>query len=413
MKRLFTLSTLAALTLGGFTASLSQTGSTQQAAQSDSGISANRVVGEVTAVDANARRITIKADGGNSVIVELDDKTTFMKAQPGAKSLEGATKIALSDVALGDRVLAMGKVAADQKSVPARAVIVMTKGDIAQKHERDRAEWRRRGIVGVVTALNPQTKEINVDLRSREGAQSVVIAADTPKVEFRRYAPDSVKFSDAKPSSFSELKVGDQVRALGDRSADGALFTPEEIVSGSFRNVTGSVVSVDAAANEIKVNDQKTKQTVTIVIGSDSLLKRIPAEMGAMMAMRAAGGGGQGGAQGGGPGGGPGRQQVSPGEGGPGRPGGGGARMRGGFDFQDMLERLPATTVSELKPGDMVVVSSTQGADPGRATAIAVVAGVDAIINAMQARQAQQGGRPGGASQGPSFGDFGIGIGLP
>jgi Cu/Ag efflux protein CusF len=412
MKRLFTLSTLAALTLGGFSVSLSQTNSSQQAAQSNSGISANRVVGEVTAVDANARRITLKADGGSLVVVEIDDKTSFMKAQPGAKNLEGATKIALSDVTLGDRVLAMGKVAEDQKSVPARAVIVMTKGDIAQKHERDRAEWRRRGIVGVVTALNPETKEISVDLRSREGAQSVVIAADSPKVEFRRYAPDSVKFSDAKPSSFSELKVGDQVRALGDRSADGARFTPEEIVSGSFRNVTGSVVSVDAAANEIKVNDQKTKQTVTILIGSDSLLKKIPAEMGAMMAMRAAGGGGQGGAQGGGPGGGPGRAQGTPGEGGPGRPGGG-PRMRGGFDFQDMLERLPATTVSELKPGDMVVVSSTQGADPSRATAIAVVAGVDAIINAMQARQAQQGGRPGAASQGPSFGDFGIGIGLP
>jgi hypothetical protein len=41
------------------------------------------------------------------------------------------------------------------------------------------------------------------------------------KVELRRYAPDSIKFGDAKMSTFSEVQVGDLLRALGERAPDG------------------------------------------------------------------------------------------------------------------------------------------------------------------------------------------------
>jgi hypothetical protein len=297
----------------------------------------------------------------------------------------------------------------------------MTKGDIAQKHEHERAEWRRRGIAGEITGINPQTKEITISTRSREGVHPVVITAESPTVVFRRYAPDSVKFSDAKLSSFTELKPGDQLRALGARSEDGSRFTPEEIVSGSFRTLSGAISSVNASANEIKITDSKTKQPITVVLRSDTLLKRIPPEMAAMMAQRAQGGGpgGAGGAGGpGGPGGngGGGRQrQESPGgpQGGPGQAGGMGRGPRGGggFDFQDIVDRLPVTTIAELKPGDVVVISSTSGAEPNKVTAIALVSGVDPLLNALQPRAA--GGR--NATQGPGFGggDFNFGIGAP
>ncbi|HJR09268.1 MAG TPA: hypothetical protein VJ842_18560 [Pyrinomonadaceae bacterium] len=381
--------------------------------QADPEITPNRALGDVIAINAGAKDLSLKTKAGNNVLVVLSDATVIMRTQPGATNVEGATKITLTDIAVGDRVLAMGKIADDRKSVPARTVIVMTKADIAKKHERDRAEWQRRGILGTVTALNPATKEITVSASTPEGLKPLIVEASGEKVVFRRYAPDSVKFADARSSSFAEVKVGDRLRALGERSADGTRFTPEEVVSGAFRQLVGTVTAVDPATNEIKITTQD-KRPLTIVVNNDSNLRRLPPMMAQFMAQRAAGGGRGDGQGGGRPAGGANPPQTGGGDG-TGGGGGGGRRMMGGggrgFDPQEMLERMPQLTLAELKPGDMIVVSSTQGADPTRLTAIALVAGMDAVINAMAARPAgpniaggQDLGMPGGID---------LGIGLP
>jgi co-chaperonin GroES (HSP10) len=384
---------------------------TTSSTQADTSITANGVIGEVKAVDGAAMQLIVKTDAGSVVSVSLNEKTVYMRLAPGEKTLTNATKITMADVAEGDRVWARGKVADDRKSVPATAVIVMTKADIAKKQEADRAEWRRRGILGVITALKPDKQEITISHRSMAGTQAVVIPV-TEKVEMRRYAPDSIKFSDAKPSTFSELKVGDQLRALGERNAEGTQFTPEKIVTGSFRMAAGAVTAVDAATGEIKINDMQTKQPLTIVVKQDAVLRKFPSmsEMGpGMMMMGGRGPGGQPGQ--GGPGGGgqtsAGGQGQGPGGGGPGmRPGG------GGVNINDMLERLPVVTIADLKVGDTIIVSSTQGADPSRLTAIALVTGADTLLNMVAARQ-QAAGQ---ATPNPAAGlgtNINFGIGLP
>ncbi|MBV9211034.1 MAG: hypothetical protein JOZ52_10415, partial [Acidobacteria bacterium] len=321
------------------------------------------------------------------IAVLIDEKTTYLKALPGAKDLKGATPITLSEIGVGDGVIAIGRVAEDKKSVPAKRVVLMTKADIAQKQEHDRQEWNRRGIVGRVVSLNAETKEINLLMRAPGGERPITISA-SDKAVFRRYAPDSVKFSDAKPSSFSELKVGDQLRALGDRSADGTHFAPEEIVSGSFRMVGGTITAINAAKNEITINNLQTSQPVTIVVNKDSLMRRIPPEMAAMIAQRQA----QQGAGGGAPAGGGGRPPAQGGGAGDGQgrgPGGGGGR-----DFDAMLERLPAVTLADLKKGDVIAVSSTTGVDPTRVTAIKLVAGIEALMTRASGAQGQGGQAP-------------------
>ena len=60
---------------------------------------------------------------------------------------------------------------------------------------------------------------------------------------------------------------------------------------------------------------------------------------------------------------------------GPGRGGPGGPR-----DFSQMLERMPALNLSELKAGDALIIASTAGSDTAKATAIAVVAGVEPLL---------------------------------
>src|SRR5258705_12434317 len=155
-----------------------------------------------------------------------------MRVAPGETTLTNATKITFADVAEGDRVLALGKVSADQKLVPARTLVVMTKADIAKKQEAERAEWKRRGVLGIITALKPETKEITITSRTMAGPQALVIPV-SDKVELRRYAPDSIKFADASVSKFEELKVGDQLRALGERNPEATSFTPQNVVTDS------------------------------------------------------------------------------------------------------------------------------------------------------------------------------------
>src|SRR5260370_17385630 len=147
----------------------------------------------------------------------------------------------------------------------------------AKKQEQERAEWRRRGVSGIVAALNPATKEITVSSRNLMGTSQSVIIPVTDKVMIRRYPPDSIpKYSEARPSRFEELKTGDQLRALGDKSADGTHLTAEEVVFGSFRIAGGTVTAIDLPNNQIKINDLQTKKPLTIVLRPESVLRRFP-----------------------------------------------------------------------------------------------------------------------------------------
>jgi hypothetical protein len=231
------------------------------------------VIGQVTATEG--KQITVKLDAGRIVIVSLQETTLYLRVPPGETDLKKAVKIAPGDIGVGDRVYARGRLAEDQKSMPALAVIVMTKADLAQKRERERADWQKRGVAGTISALNPAANEITLSVRSREGTKTAIVES-SQKTIFRRYAPDSVQFAQAKPSSFAELKVGDALRILGDKNSDGTRIKPEEIVSGSFRNIVGIVSAIDAAAREIRVTDLQAKRSLVVRIAADSVLRRMP-----------------------------------------------------------------------------------------------------------------------------------------
>lgn len=374
------------------------------------------VIGEVVSADAAGNKLQMKTDTGQTYSVTTDGKTSFLRVPPGEKDLSKATPIALKDISTGDRVMARGPIDEEAKIIPATRIIVMTKTDLAQKHERDRAEWARRGVAGTVTAIDPADKKITVSIGGAAAKKTVTVDA-SGTVDYRRYAPDSVRFSDAKPSSFAELKPGDSLRVLGEKNPDGSEIKAEDVVSGSFRTLAVQIISVDAANNTIKATDLQTKQPIVIHVNSDATLKRMPERMAMFMAQSlnaggagAAGGAGGPGASGRGPGmqggdaGGPRpegnamrpRPEGAGGPGGPrgpGTPGGGpgggrfaggpgGPMGRGNFDFQQMLERLPTFTLAELKPGDALIISSTNGADRASATAITMVAGVEPFLAA-------------------------------
>jgi hypothetical protein len=364
----------------------------------------DRVIGEVTEIDSGGKQIRVKSDAGAAVTAALDEKTLYLRVPPGEKDLKKAERITLGNVAVGDRAFVRGHMAEDQKSIAAVAVIIMTKAELAQKQEHDRDEWKRRGMAGPITAVNPETKEITITTRAREGAKTVVVEA-AERVDFRRYAADSMRYADAKPSSFADLKVGDQLRVLGEKNEDGTRIKAEAILSGSFRNIAGVIKSVDAGASEITLTDLVAHKPVTVHVSPETAMRRLPPAVAAMLARRAQGGqGGQGGPGAAAPGtqaprataegipGPPRADGSKPGAGGPPSEqqpiAGGGGMRRGGMDFQDMLEHMPALTMADLKVGDAIMLSGTNGADPTRVMAINLLAGVEPLLTA-----APQGGQ--------------------
>ncbi|PYS71814.1 MAG: hypothetical protein DMF73_09845 [Acidobacteria bacterium] len=373
------------------------------------------VIGEVKNIDMATNQMIVRAESGVLSTVILNEKTQYKRMAPGTKSLTGATDIALSDVGPGDRVWARWRPGTDQQTVAAAQLVVMSKADLAKKQEAERNEWRKRGVSGIVKSVNPSTREITVSSRSLAGQSQSVIIPVTDKVLLRRYPPDTVpKYSDAKPSKFEEVKVNDQLRALGDKSADGTHLTAEEVVFGTFKIAGGTVTAIDAANNQIKINDLTTKKSLTIVFKPDSIIRRLP--QGAAMML----GGGMGpGGPGGGQGAGQGRPQAQgqgqrPEGAGPGGPQGGGMRMGGG-NMADMLEKLPVISINDLKVGDTILMSSLPGADPTQLTAIQLVTGAETLL-AMAAARPQQGGqgRPqGGVDLNGSFGGMFGGLGGP
>jgi predicted RNA-binding protein len=395
------------LTLGVFALAFSaqaQTGAAQKSSV---------VQGDVVAIDAANNKIALKTKDGD-ISLTIDAKTVYKRMTPeNPADLKSATPAALSDIAAGDKVAAVGILSDDKKSLaPTRSVYLMTQADISKKQQTEQQKWAS-GVVGRVTAINPATNEITIAPRGAVQASQTVTVAVSDKTQYRRYAPNSVKFSDAKMSNLAELKVGDQLRARGEKTPDGIRVTAEEIISGSFKMVAGTITAIDIAKNEITVKEANTNKIVVVEVNNGTLLRRFPPEMAQRLAMaqamRASGQMPQGMPMGGGNAGGQQPRPANP-NGGEQGAGGAGGGMRQSGDVDQMLERLPALTLTELKVGDAIAASSTSGATPDRVTAIKFVAGIEPFLNPPQIPGQSQ--RPQAAA--PSINIPGLdGIGAP
>jgi hypothetical protein len=353
---------------------------------------ASRPVGTVKAISGTS--VTMTTDAGAELTVNLQDSTRLIKTAPGQKDLTGATAIQLKDLQVGDRILVRGTPSDDSKSIAATAIIVMKKSDIEQKQAAERDDWQKRGVGGLVTAVDPASGTITISSAALSGNKSVAIHTAKDTV-IRRYAPDSIKFDDAKLATLDQIQPGDQLRARGDRNPEGTELNAQEIVSGSFRNIAGTVISTDAAANTLTVTDLKTKKPVIVKLTQDSQFRKLPAMMAQIMAARMSGAAsGTNGAPAAGNGGAGGNASANPqpGSAAPGatpgaRPGGGAGgagngRAGGGQDFQQILSRIPPATLADLVKGDAVMIVATQGTGDGPVTAITMLSGVDPILAA-------------------------------
>jgi hypothetical protein len=397
-----------------------------------------RRIGAIKAISGTS--ITLTPDSGPEVNVTVQPTTRLLRIAPGEKNLKNATPLQLQDLQVGDRILVGGQASDDAKSIAAATIVVMARTDLEAHHQKELQDWQKRGMGGLVSAVDPAAGTVTISVSNLMGKKSIVIHTSKDTV-IRRYAPDSVKFEDAKTSSLQQIQPGDQLRARGDRIADGTELNAEEIVTGVFHNIVGTINSVDATSGAISVQDVFSKKVVLVKVAATSDLHKLLPEVAQRFAMRfkgasgiaglpGSGGAGSGTAGSGGAGsagvsGGPGRPGAgasaganpgaTPSAGAPGAsaaspqgapagddsasrfhggsegPGGGGtsgsgmsagARPGGVPDFQQMLSRSPAVAVTDLHKGDAVVILSTEGTPTSPSTVIMLVGGVEPILQA-------------------------------
>jgi len=335
-----------------------------------------RHVGVVKKIDANSRQLTIMADAGGEKNVRLLPDASLLRVAPGEKDLSKATKITLGDIQPGDRVLVRATTT-ESETLEATTVVVMSQSDLARKQEAERAEWRRRGISGKVTAVDVESGEITVTVPAAN-ATTLSLKLGSGAVQ-RRYRPGSVRFNDAQPSTLAEVKVGDQIHALGARDESQGTFIAEQIVTGSFRNLAAVVSSVDAAQQVVLAKDVETKKPLRIRIGAESILRRLPPEFIQRMAMRGQAGNG-------GP-----NMPMGSGQGAQARPNGPEAPSADGprrpLDLALVRDRFPAAALEELNSGDAIILSTSDDATSTAINAIVVLAGADALLREPAATQ--------------------------
>ena len=351
------------------------------------------ISGEVGEI--NSQKIVLKTKDGDMQIV-LSDKTQYFRIPPETPTLKAAVAANFADIGAGDKLLVTGILADDKKTLPAKSVYLMSKSDIAQRQTKDKEDWRTRGVIGKVVSYNPQTSVITMTTRSFAGEKTIAVKPKD-KIEFYRYAPNSIEFAKAAKSKMTDIENGDEIRVLGDKNADGSEIQAEKIVTGGFKTNGGTIKAINVEKNEIIITDTQTKKDVAIAISDFSILKQFPAEMAQRMAqMQTMGAGGQGVFRPPTQGGQPNPQQPTPGQTPNGMGQGGGMRAAGG-GIDD--SRFPSIKITDLKIGEMIGVLSTKSTDPTRIKAIKLFSGVEPFIKLAEMSGARQGGgRTGGGA---------------
>ena len=343
------------------------------------------VIGTVDKIDSATSALSVKPEKGDPTTVKFDDKTSFMILPAGEKDTKKATPAAAKDVVAGDKVLAR-VLTADPTGKPARTVYIEKQQDLAKRNEATLEQWKN-ATSGLVSSIEAGAKKIHMTSKLPGSPAPKDITVDVSgQVQYQHFNADSGKY---EPSTIAAIKVGDQLRVLGQKNADSTEIKAENIGSGSFKTIGVQVKSIDAAANQIQGIEISSKKPVVIALRADTSLKKFD-DMSAMMVARQlnptyqqTGGRGRGGAPGGGapgtaPEGGEARPAAQPGGGGRGF---GGGRGRG-VDIGKLIEQQAPIQLADLKPNDSIIVTGATNADPSKITATALVAGVEPILRA-------------------------------
>ena len=337
-------------------------------------------LGTVKTVSGNT--FTMATDAGLAVTVNVATDAKILQLAVGSTDLKTATPSQVSDIAVGDRALVTGTAGEGTAGINALRVVLIKSAAIAQMQAAQEADWKARGVGGIVSSVDAASGAIALTVGSKK-----LTVNTTAKTVFKRFAGNSVKYEDAKPGTLAQIGVGNQLQARGAKSADGTSMVAEEIVSGAFENLSGLIASIDPAAGTLTLKDLATKKMMTVDVTANSDIRTLPLMMATRLAAQSNGGGrgGRGGSA---------EQAAAEGE----------MRRSAGAGLSQMIARLPTGTLDDLKTGDAVMIVASEPA-PGASTvtAITLLSGVEPILtanpNGGMDLSMSLGGEPGGGGE--------------
>ena len=351
---------------------------------------AKNLLGSVSAI--NGDTLTVKNAQGQEQPVQVPSTAAIKRIEPGQTDLSKAVPLQFGELAVGDHVLISIDPNSAAGTAQALRVIAIKAADVSKAQQAQSSDWQKRGVGGLIKSVDGASGDIVASQGAGPTAKTITIHTAKTTI-LKRYAPASINYASAQAAPFSAIQAGDQLMARGTKSADGTQMTAEEVVTGSFRNISGTISSLDASSSTLVVKDLATKKQVTIHVPADAQMKKLADRTAQMLAARlkgtaAGGGGGRGGAGGGGGRGGAGGdegagQAGGQGSGGPGAGGQEGGQRGGGggnMDPQQILSRAPAIHFADLQKGDAVMLVSSAGSSD--VTAITLLAGVEPILEA-------------------------------
>lgn len=334
--------------------------------------STTRYLGTVAAITGS--NITVKTAQGEEHTVEVPASATLKRIEPGQTDLKAAATMQFSELVPGDRVLVWLAPNAAGTTPQVIQLVAIKASDLEKRRQQEAEEWERNGAGGLVKSLDPATGTIVI--ASGTGATSHIFTIHTSKnTALKRYAPASVSYALAQPAPFAAIQVGDELMARGVKN--GTQIDASEVVSGTFRNISGLISSIDPANSTFTIKDLASKKQVTVKVPADALMRDLPERMAQLLAARlksqAAG------------------EERAPASGSNQgfRPRSGMSQRGGGMtaamsDPQQLLKRAPLIHFSDLQKGEAVMLVATPGTS--EVTAITLIAGVQPLLEAPESQ---------------------------
>ena len=310
------------------------------------------LIGSVLKINQDNREISVKTAEGQTVNIKVTEKATFARIKPTDKTLEKATQITIRDIIPNSRILARGEMSKDTNEFAAQMIVVVAEDNAAPTNSD------RTNIQGVVSRIDIAKKEITIKGFIASTPREITINASSTNINFRRYAANSIKFNDSLPSGFENIKVGDQLKGTGKLSIEGLSFSPETIISGTFRTIGGSILSIDLSDKVITVSDMQSRQPIKIKIDPEINLKKLTTEKSKELITLSLNKN---------------SQKL------------GGAPVTG--DLKSFFDTLPATSLEQLKVGSSIIMSAILGDNNTPSTAFQMLTDVEPLFKTIQENQ--------------------------
>lgn len=301
------------------------------------------IFGKVSQIKTDIKQIQVSTQAGENITVSVDDQSEFKRVPAGETTLQNAAAIGFSEIALGDNTFVRG-LSTGKSAVLARQIVVITGSDIAKRKEQKLEDWKKRGVSGIVKNVDVAANKISIELKG-EGSKPLEIVSGS-KTSFQRYQINARSMEDYQPGGLETVKAGDQIRALGNISADGLRYDAEEIFTGSFKVINGKVKSTNPEAGEFTIVDSKSNKTITVAVNKNSNFKRLTAESIAKYQ---------------------GADANSPGN------------APKVINLTRMLESASRIAVSDIKEGEALVIATASDPETGNVIGLTIVSGVELL----------------------------------